>query len=220
MKFILTFASCILIFGCSSIRKEHITQPKIENEISITQWLKSTHLFNNDFIVLTLSPEFYFNFNLSSKINFSPIIYPSKSKTVMFYSGCTSATCMDSLRMFTNNITPGFLFKSYITSDSILRFKNGIKFEKRQFDSLACYFHSLNGEIYPLLQNNNFDYYLILPFAKFFGNKKQVKELKKFIASAYFNTHSRVKVILLNMDKQKWWGKEWNNKIELSTHAM
>jgi len=58
-------------------------------------------------------------------------------------------------------------------------------------------------------------YTLLIPFAKFWGDKMQVKEIKRFINNIRKNNHMKVKVVLLNFDKQIWWGKRWIEEINI-----
>lgn len=216
LKKTLLVVSAALIFGCSIIKTEHIKPPGIENERSINRWLKSTQLLDNDYIVLTLAPEFYFNFEFSSKIKFTPLFYPFKSRSILVYNGCTTKICMNQLRSFTEGINPSTMYNPDVIKDSILTIEKGLSFEKVVYESFANYFCTTKGEKYTLHQDSLLDYYLILPFTTFFGTKTQIRDMKSFLTATYSNTKSKFKVILLNMDKQEWWGKEWNEKIELS----
>ncbi|MBS1758769.1 MAG: hypothetical protein JST23_01500, partial [Bacteroidetes bacterium] len=77
---------------------------------------------------------------------------------------------------------------------------------------------TLNGDEPTLFKDStlNADYFLFLPFAKWLGNRIQVKELKRIYNSAMFNMFSRIQVVFVNTDKQEWWGREWNDKINVN----
>lgn len=98
--------------------------------------------------------------------------------------------------------------------------EDSLGFEDISFQSLNGYLKTLDGKNAESPVNPDVDYYLMLPFAKFFGNKKQVKDLLSFSNSARTNKYSKFIIVLLDMDKQKWWGKEWNNKIDFSINVV
>jgi hypothetical protein len=81
---------------------------------------------------------------------------------------------------------------------------------------LLAKMRSLSGDQYNFKTNDSIDYYLVLPFAKFAGNWSQVRNLKKYFKAVSDNTSSNIQIIFLNLDKQEWWGKKWNEKIQIS----
>lgn len=215
---IILLIAVVAFTRCSTIKKEHITKPGIETKNSINHWLKKNDLFNN-FYIITLAPEFYFNFNLSTKIGIKPIVYSSKSKLIMLYNGCTRDSCMENVGAYINTIKP-FSISAIERMNNTLGKKDSLGFEDISFQSLNIYLKTLDGKNVEFPSNPDVDYYLILPFAKFFGDKKQVKDLQSFSKLAQTNKYSKFNIVLLDMDKQKWWGKEWNDKIDFSINVV
>jgi len=206
------------LLSCSIIKKEHITQPKVEYAASINHWLKSNDLFYQ-FYILSLAPEFFTNFNLGIEIGINPIIYSPKIKMLMLYNGCTRDSCMKHVEAYINNLKPLKFAQTGGASNSVEK-KDSLGFKGICFDSLNIYLKTLDGKNQNLPLNTNVDYFLILPFAKFFGNKKQLSDLKSFCNAAKSNKYSKFTIVLLDMDKQKWWGKEWNKKIDFSINVV
>jgi len=103
-----------------------------------------------------------------------------------------------------------------IKSDQVKEFGIMIKDTVRMnFYELNDLFYSLNGSKKGVTQTLDYDFILILPFAKFYGSKLQVKDLKKYYHSATNNRNAKFKIIFLNLDKQEWWGKEANGRINI-----
>ena len=61
----------------------------------------------------------------------------------------------------------------------------------------------------------NCDFILVLPFALALGNKIQVTDLKNYCKAAKTNKNVVIKIVFVNLDKQEWWGDEWNRKIKI-----
>ena len=87
---------------------------------------------------------------------------------------------------------------------------------RMNFHDISRLFYSLEGNKLNVIEIANYDFVLILPFAKFYGNNLQIKDLKKYYQSAINNPNAKFKIVFLNLDKQEWWGKEANDKINIS----
>lgn len=100
--------------------------------------------------------------------------------------------------------------------------KDKDKFEKKmdtlsiKLTQITSSFRTLRGEPSPEFLQKNSDYILIIPFAIFLGKKLQVKDLKKYYYSALTNRSATIQIVFLNLDKQEWWGEEWNKKINIT----
>jgi hypothetical protein len=99
-------------------------------------------------------------------------------------------------------------------SNSFIRHKDTLHLN---LSTLQQKIKSLSGAL-PQNLTSEEDYILIIPFAIFLGNKVQVSEIKKYYLSARRNRYATIKIVFLNLDKQEWWGKEWNQKIKIEYH--
>jgi hypothetical protein len=173
---------------------------KIETIESSLSWLKKNlNMPISEDQVLSLSPE---GFPLAFDIN--PIIIDSKNTRIL-YNGCTDNKCFKDLSS---------LFEFYDSKDSLLNtlttVNNQLSFN-RNATKVFPYIRSLKGHTIDNLPENS----LILPYAIFLGNKKQKKDLLQFINAAQKNKNIRWNIVFLCIDKQAWWGDEWNRKIEM-----
>jgi hypothetical protein len=47
------------------------------------------------------------------------------------------------------------------------------------------------------------------------GSTFQTHDIRKNTNAIKDNTKARIRIILVNFDKQEWWGSEWIDKIKL-----
>ncbi len=216
-KAIVFFVLCFLI-SCSAVRRQHIRQPRIESKAAIIRWLHQNNL-DEDTYALSLSPEFFFDLELSSKLRINPILYPSRSQSILLYDGCTTDSCMRNLNTWFSVLQPLSLSTITNNNNSLIR-EYSEKFEKIPLLALTKFLRTLDGKQVSNFPDTSVNFLLILPFAKFFGDKKQVEDLKSTIATLSANKYSKFRIYLLSMDKQEWWGKEWNKKIDFSINVV
>jgi hypothetical protein len=201
-------------------------KPKTENYRSIYRWLQRNN-FDPDNAV-TVSPDHFYDF--VPKLFDSPLLFDQHTGTFLAVGFSNGKYCPKGVDKTLMTIKPfqglfskpdSFIISEYVSLPSGASLKEVDKYEKQKdtaflnLNELKTYLRTLNGDTASQLFNSDRDYILILPFTLYFGNRLQVSELKKYYKAALGNKNSRIKVIFLNLDKQQWWGEEWNKKINI-----
>jgi hypothetical protein len=232
--------SLTILQGCGFLAKKGYgaKKPKIESSESITTWLKENNLGSEN--VATVSgTDFYRFFPVFSQ---SPLLFEKNGRflAVGFSNG---KFCPQDVDIYLSRIKPyDQLIKipdSFIVSETIIippdssdtqkklsrnEINDLVKNAEKKKDTIRLDFYSIMQSLYTLngeqikntFQISRYDYLLILPFAKYFGNHLQVKDLKKYSLAAKRNESSKIQILFLNLDKQNWWGKELNEKVKIS----
>lgn len=240
MKQILLFILIVLINErCSYVAKNvyGAKKPRIEEEQSILAWLKKNDLPASEVVsVDTIGFSFFF-----PAFSQSPLLFErtGKFRAAGFSNG---KYCPDGVDVYLSKVNPkteifntldSFIISEYYTvpPEDAIKIGTPSKRELQEIkknyivnrDTIKLNFRNLNELFYTLQGNrrltieaSDVDFILILPFAKFFGNKLQVKDLKKYYYSAVNNTNAKFKIVFLNLDKQEWWGKETNDRINIT----
>jgi len=237
------FIFIIIIFfsfqKCSFIAKKGYgaKKPQIETEQSIIRWLDKHDLPTEE--VVTVDTIGFFNFFPS--LAQAPLLFESSGKfrAAGFSNG---KYCPEGVDVYLSRVDPrknilnsldSFIVSETFTiapdkvqqlgslnnarGEEIKKFAEHKKDTIRMnFYDISRLFYSLNGTKSDKFAVAAYDFILVLPFAKFFGNNLQVKDLKKYYNSAINNSNARFKIVFLNLDKQEWWGKEANEKINIS----
>ena len=224
---ILTIFS-LCFFDCSLIAKKGYggKAAKIENQQSIEAWLKNEHLEKLN--VTTISPEsFSFFF---PQFNQAPLLFDSKTGRFCPVGFTNGKYCPNNVDSYIKTVLPfdklwnkpdSFIVTEYIILSSGTSMNRKNNYEKKRdttiinLHELLKNFRTLDGKPYAIDKIDS-DYILILPFAIYFGHRLQVKDLKKYYNAAQENKYSKIKIIFLNLDKQEWWGKDWNEQIRIS----
>jgi hypothetical protein len=205
------------LYACSTVTRmvNGVKKPKTETPESITKWLEKKNI-NND-IVASVQPESFFDYFFM--LMGSPIVYYKSDCGFISTEYCNGRYCYRSLPAFLENITPAETgtntWQNYIDEDSI-QLKEKEEAVSYIIDSLNNHLCDLNGNKINSLQTIDADYLVIIPFAKYMGATIQTSNMRKALAAIRKNTKSRITVLLLNLDKQQWWGKNWNEKIKIS----
>jgi hypothetical protein len=229
--------------GCSLIAKlgHGAKKPRIENEKSINSWVSKKGFSTGN--VPCVSPEEFYFF-VPAQLN--SIFLFNGNGTFLAIGYSQGKFCVRNVDKTIETIKPyhdlinkpdsfivfqQYEFKPFPPGDTqhhtIKELKQIFKEKKDSFklkvdttnldlDFLFEKMRTLSGEQYHFKKNDSTDYYLILPFAKYMGNWSQVKNLRKFYKAALNNSSSNIQIIFLNLDKQEWWGKDWNEKIQIS----
>jgi hypothetical protein len=233
----------LLIFlelqSCSFIAKRGYgaKQPQIETEQSIIIWLNKYNLPIDE--VVTVDTTGFNNFFPS--LAQAPLLFEKtgKFRAAGFSNG---KYCPQGVDIYLSRVDPrqnmSNKLDSFIISETItispeevkkVGSLNNVKLDelkkiatnkrdtiKMNFHDINRLFYSLNGNKRGKIEVADYDFVLILPFAKFYGSNLQIKDLKKYYHSAMNNANAKFKIIFLNLDKQFWWGKETNDRINIS----
>lgn len=207
-------AACFLLQSCTSSIVKFAwgaKLPNVENEVSLTTWLKNEHV-KYDYVYAARPENFYrycidyFDTGLLfyGDGHFKQQI-PIKGKQCLE----TTTDILEKIKplMATNDLHP----KSPTSWQKIEPIKT-----LKELEVLQTYLYTLRGEKSNYWPDNTYDYILFLPATAYLGSKIQTKDLRSFIKAAKSNPQSKIQIILLNFDKQEWWGKEWCDKINIT----
>ncbi len=216
-KHILILLAVVSLFGCKLISKAKLgaTRAKVQDEITTHEWLVKNRVLPDSSILMGLSPEKYIAYfeNFGQGGGASPLIF-SKAGNLFFYDGCTSDQCIKDLAGYIQTLSPN----NVIAHSGIVASKNvnDKKFVSTSLTEFSDYLYLLWGPKAHIKVDSSKDYTLILPFAMYYGNKKQVTELRSFITAANSNKQSTFNFIFLSLDKLAWWGDDWIKRINIS----
>ena len=212
----------ILLPACSLIVRKvnNVQPPATESPESLNSWLNSQHL--DKYEVLSVDPKYFYGattFYMKRKLIFNQF-----GKVAELGINKTGVVCHKTSPREVHDLEPGYAHFTEFLLDSIsIRTldDNGRKSEMVRrtdtiyynIDSLNKYVYDLDGQKVNIEKDFTFDYLVVIPFAKYQGNTIQVSDIRKYLKAIHENRHSRFKIILLNLDKQAWWGEEWNKKI-------
>jgi hypothetical protein len=208
----LTGASCHFIARTGHGAKA----PRTETGYSIKDWLHK-HLFDGGTIA-TVRPEVFFDYQVMEG---SPMVFESLTGKFLSIGYGDGKFCPKNVdKTFTDLVPYAFLNPkpyNYLANEMMQISGDGSKKTIRDtsyphLPTICEDLRSLDGTAFTL-NTTGTDYVLILPFALYLGNRVQVMDLKKYYRSAMANKKARIQIIFLNLDKQEWWGKEWNEKI-------
>jgi hypothetical protein len=214
---IITFAP-----ACSFVVKKvnNVKQPQTESPESLNSWLSSQRL--DKYEVLSVDPKYFYQattFYMKRKLIFNQF-----GKVAELGTNKTGVVCHKTSPREVHDLEPGYTHFTEFLLDSIgvrTLESNGRKSEivrgtdtiYYNIDSLNKYAHDLDGQKANIEKDFTFDYLVVIPFAKYQGKTVQVSDIRKYLKAIHENKYSRFKIILLNLDKQAWWGEEWNKKI-------
>ena len=221
MKYFFLLFIVLITYSCNGIAKlgYGAKKPKSQNEISILNWLNHHHFSNAN--VVSIHPESYYEFFVS--YNQTPMLFDRKTGNYVAAGFSNGKFCPKGVDQIFASIYPYFLLNprpddfliSQITikkNDSVLKLSDTVKIHLSNF---CTGMYDLKGKPFDYKEHDKSDYILFLPFALFLGNRLQVEDLNKYKRATELNKHSTIKVIFLNLDKQQWWGSEWNKKISI-----
>lgn len=232
--------SCVIL-SCTTLAKlgHGSRKPKVESETSIVKWLKSKG-FDKGRVVATSPEEFYFFapqfvnsiFLLDNTGRFHAIGYNQ------------GKFCVKDVDKIIKRLKPAdqltrmpdsFIVYQYYKPFKIDNIREKTKAELKKIlkeyketakvltDTLSLNYSFLNSKIRTLSgqkleqpEISATNYTLFLPFAKYEGNWVQVSELRKYYNAAINAENATFNIVFLNLDKQQWWGEEWNEKIKIN----
>ena len=203
------------ISGCSFIGKTvyQAKQPKVETESSITTWLSRNGISNKR--VTAVEPASYLS--ALGFYGFHPMLFNRKGDFVSVGYNNDGRFCPKNVDEFLRTMKPGFERGDEHISNFLV-YAIG-KEADTAYPKLASFFslsRSLDGrQSYSFTDYPAYDYTLVIPFSIFMGKTLQVKKMKTFLEAVSQNQHATINIILMNLDKQSWWGAEWINKINI-----
>lgn len=229
IKLILPVIIVLYCSGCNIIARKGYgaKRVKTESEHTIQNWLTEKG-FNASNIV-TVTPESYYDHLYGLPQN--PFLFDRATGNFLAIGYSNGKYCPKDVDKSFSSVLPYSLLKekpdSFLISESITipkgySIKDKDKLEKKQdtvslkLTQFASSFRTLTGETVETLLKAGTDYTLVIPFAIFLGKKLQVKDLKKYYYSALTNRSATIQIVFLNLDKQEWWGEEWDKKINIT----
>jgi hypothetical protein len=216
---VLLFVTINAIIGCGSALVKlanNPKKPKQESSTSIKEWLSENNV--PPYQVLTVVPDKFYTYAIYLN-NYKPFIF-KRGGTFVSYGYSNGVSCYKSFPEILMNLTPIDSLSSF-PSDYIIH-EYQVNAEKKKdtvhYDLNTIYknLRDTNGDSISSEFINSNDYVVVLPFAIYQGNTIQVKDVKKYIKAILKNQRSKIQIVLLNFDKQEWWGEEWNKRIELT----
>jgi len=226
---IISLTVAALMWSCNNIARigYGAKKSKAENKISIESWLEEKGFSRKN--VWSISPEHYYD--LSFGLPQAPMLFDNKTGNFLAVGFADGKYCPKEVDKSFAAVLPYNIMKekpdSFLISERIIIPPGGSIQNKESYVKEKDTTVLKIGKIFPSLRDLSgneiipgtmvdADYTLLLPFAVFLGNKLQVEDLKKFYFSALQNRFSRINIVFLNLDKQEWWGKEWNEKIKIN----
>lgn len=217
----------LLIFffaSCNTIARKGYSAKKQKTETpeTIKAWLTKQG-FNTD-QVFSIAPEYYLEFALGSQS--APLLFDLKTGKFLALGYANGKYCPKDIDKSYANVLPYPLLKvkpdSFLVSESLeipagytTKDKDKLRHHTDTtvftLEKIRGLIRTLNGEPVTEMAGGEADYILILPFAIYLGNRIQAKDLKKYYYSALSNRFSKILVAFLNVDKQQWWGDQWNH---------
>jgi hypothetical protein len=177
-------------------------KPQVENFNSITKWVNAKR-FSTGYIIASKPAPFWNSF---LAIGTRPLIY-TKSGELIFPQALDGKFCPKDFDSYLQQLKPPSQNAYSVINTT------GIGYTKQTaFDSLQSTTQLLDGKPFVLNKEWVQDYIIVIPFAKFLGNRVQVSEIKKWLKGISNNNTTRFTIIYLNFDKQEVWGEEWIKK--------
>jgi len=222
MKF-LTICLLILYFiltSCNVVKiVSNIHQPKVENITSITNWVNKKKIVADE--IVAISPSNFFNlFNQFQLLKNFPFVFKGNG-TFVSYGYSNGVACYRSFPEILKNLKPlnnissfpsNYILNEYKNDSGVIVSDTTFLYLKKLFES----FTDLTGKRQVnYVQDSSVDYIVLIPFALYMGSTFQTHDIRKNIKAIKDNTKARIRIILVNFDKQEWWGREWIDKIKL-----
>jgi hypothetical protein len=215
--------------GCNFIARQGYgaKKQKIENRESIEDWLTERGFSKEN--VVCVGSEHYYDF--ATGLPQAPLLFDNATGNFLAIGFSNGKYCPKDVDKSFSKILPYYLMNqkpdSFLISETrivppgvSIKDKKNFAVEKDTLtltlSTIVLPLKTLTGEKIKNLSKHGDDFTLVLPFAIFLGDKLQVEDLKKFYFSALQNQFAKIGIVFLNLDKQEWWGKEWNEKIKIN----
>lgn len=229
MRIFILSITIVFFSGCGYIARKGYGAKKqhTETKESIEKWLAEKELGAEK--IVSVSPKYYYDF--IPGLSQAPLLFDNRSGTFLAIGFSNGEYCPKEIDKSFSATLPYNLIKekpdSFLVSETIIlppgvSIKDKSKYELKK-DTLHLSLlrmiektRTLSGENVDVILKEDYDYVLYIPFALFLGNKVQLQDIKQIYYSALMNRYSKIDIVFLNLDKQKWWGEEWNNKININ----
>ena len=227
LLYILFIIFIIIDSGCGIIARKGYgaKKPAKQNRESIESWLSKNGLSNTD--IVSIKPDQYLDYLFG--LPQAPLLFDNKTGNLLAIGFSNGKYCPNEVDKSFSNLLPYNLLKekpdSLLISEKIelppgVSLNDANNYRKKdtvalKLTSLILPLRSLSGTDIEGIPDIKYDYTLIVPFGIFLGNRHQVKDLRTFYFSAIGNRFASIKTIFLNLDKQEWWGSEWDDKTKI-----
>ncbi len=182
---VLIFTILIFLFSCSSGIKiiYGIKDPKTENESSITEYMKKNKMITDNVFV----PDENTYKSITQKTGLPDFfVFDNRGKLIIIES---DKKCPATGTEFLEKLNPA---NDYNTNDEI------------NLSEVIENLHYLNGNLAELTVSGNYDFFLVIYWAKFIGKLNQ-KYVTVWENTAHSNNFAKIKTFKINMDPQKFW---------------
>lgn len=191
-----------LSFGCESIRLTNngVKKPRIETPSSLNKYLRNKNLENE----INLIPKFeYLHSIILSGISPTTVYVFDKNGEEIQLPGASNK-CAPEPSLFIKDLRSD---KQYLISNSLF------------LDSLHQWVYTEEGKDVDL-KEINVDFYIVIFWAVWPGEKVFQRDIMGTINAFKDNTNAKIKLILINLDKQDIWGKENLSKVRFTKKEM
>ncbi|MBI3137071.1 MAG: hypothetical protein HYZ15_00640 [Sphingobacteriales bacterium] len=211
----------LFVTSCNTIARigYGAKKQKTESPETIKAWLAKQGLHSDQ--LFSIAPENYLEYTIGTQS--SPLLFDLKSGNFLALGYTNGKYCPKDIDKSYANVLPYPLLKvkpdSFLVSESLEtpagytgkdKLRHHTDTTVFTLEKIRGLIRTLNGEPVTKMAGGEADYILILPFAIYLGNRIQAKDLKKYYYSALSNRFSKILVAFLNVDKQQWWGDQWN----------
>lgn len=196
--------------------------PQVETRESVSLFLKKERITAE--YIYTVAPDYFYS--ALDYLGFGVIVF-DKSGNYLAFGNNKGKYCFSTLTDSLRHLHPDNRCSNEVANYSLIKSMNYASIDSEavvtydtirlDIPSLSSYFYDFKGRKAELRIGDQVDYIIVFPFAKYYGRKIQTKEIRRYIRAANQNEHSKFQFVFLNLDKQQWWGKEWNEKIKLNT---
>jgi hypothetical protein len=212
---LLSVSFTCLFAACSFIAKtvNHVKKPKVETAQSIKAWLQKEKISSDK--ILTVDPSnFYHVFLLYGE---RPMLFNERGVFVSVGYNSDPKFCPKGVKEFLSTLTPGFEKNDeHLFNYIAYRINNRPDTLYPTLNKVYSFARDLYGnEVFAPITFGSRNYILVVPFTIFSGNTIQTSKMRAFINACRQNASAKIDIILVNFDKQEWWGKEWNEKIHI-----
>ncbi len=225
MKYVLVSLFLMNSFlSCTLVKDAFIgtASPRMETRESVSLFLRKERI-SAEYIYSVAPDSFYSALNY---LGFGVIVF-DKSGNYLAFGNNKGKYCFSTLADSLRHLYPDNRYSNEVANYSLLKRMTYIHMDSTpvvsydtislDIPSVSSNFYDFEGRKTALRIGDGVDYIIVFPFAKYYGRKIQTKEIRRYIRAANQNEHSKFQFVFLNLDKQQWWGKEWNEKIKLNT---
>jgi hypothetical protein len=212
--------SAVIFFACCKVIKNTTigtAPPRVEDEHTVLDFLMKERIKPSK--IFSVTPDSFYG--VLTYLSYSVLVFDKWGNHLSFgdKSGkyCYQ-TLPDSLSALQKMSNPNICNYSVAIR---LNFSPGSDTPTSRLDTIPMHlnsfshkFHDFKGGAIEYRADSSTDYIIVFPFAIYYGNKIQTKEIRRYIKAAFHNRSVKFEIILFNLDKQRWWGQENLDKIQ------